>query len=215
LPLTSSTNYRYNHVVALTIEESFLPAILTAPPMTDEEFAAFCSEHPDLFFETTATGDLIVMPPNYTLTGIRNGEILRQLGDWATQSQSGIVSDSSTGFVLPNGARRAPDAAWTSRARIAALDPAEVERYWHLTPDFVIELRSHSDRLPVLQAKMREWIENGAALAWLIDPERRAVEIYRPAQTPEVFDNPSSIHGDGPVAGFKLELRRVWEPLSA
>lgn len=201
--------------MALTIEESFLPAILTAPPMTDEEFAAFCSEHPDLFFETTATGDLIVMPPNYTLTGIRNGEILGQLRDWARRSESGVVSDSSTGFVLPNAARRSPDAAWTSRARIAALDPAQVERYWHLAPDFVIELRSHSDRLPVLQAKMREWIENGAALAWLIDPERRAVEIYRAAQAPEVLENASGIQGEGPVTGFTLNLQRVWEPLSA
>lgn len=201
--------------MALTIEESFLPAILTAPPMTDEEFAAFCSEHPDLFFETTATGDLIVMPPNYTLTGIRSGEILGQLRDWARLNGSGVVSDSSTGFVLPNGARRSPDAAWTSRGRIAALDPAQVERYWHLAPDFVIELRSHSDRLPVLQAKMREWIENGAALAWLVDPERRAVEIYRPTHEPEVLENASSVHGEGPVAGFTLDLQRVWEPLSA
>jgi len=201
--------------VALTIEESFLPAILTAPPMTDEEFAAFCSEHPDLFFETTATGDLIVMPPNYTLTGVRNGEILGQLRDWARHSESGVVSDSCTGFVLPNGARRSPDAAWTSRGRIAALDPAHVERYWHLTPDFVIELRSHSDRLPVLQAKMWEWIENGAALAWLIDPERRAVEIYRSMEAPDVLGNAPCIRGEGPVAGFTLELQRVWEPLSA
>ena len=200
--------------MALTIEESFLPAILTAPPMTDEEFAAFCSEHPDLFFETTATGDLIVMPPNYTLTGARNQEIGRQLSNWALTSQ-GVVTDSSTGFVLPNGARRSPDAAWTSRGRIAALDPAQVERYWHLAPDFVIELRSHSNRLPVLQAKMQEWIDNGAALAWLIDPDRRVVEIYRPAQPPEVLENASSIQAEGPVAGFTLDLQRVWEPLSA
>lgn len=183
--------------------------------MTDEEFAAFCSEHPDLFFEMTAAGELIVMPPSYTLTGIRNGEILGQLRDWARHSDSGVVSDSSTGFVLRNGARRSPGGAWTSRARIAALDPAQVERYWHLVPNFVIELRSHSGRLPVLQARMREWIENGAGLAWLIDPERRAVEIYRPTQEPEVLENASCIRGEGSVAGFTLELQRVWEPLSA
>jgi len=201
--------------VALTIEESFLPAILTAPPMTDEEFAAYCSEHPELFFETTATGELIVMPPNYTLTGIRNGEILGQLRDWARHSGSGLVSDASTGFVLPNGARRSPDAAWTSRSRIGTLDPVQIERYWHLAPDFVIELRSHTDRLPVLRAKMREWIENGAALAWLIDPERHAVEIYRPTQEPELRGDACSVTGEGPIAGFTLDLQRVWEPLSA
>lgn len=130
-------------------------------------------------------------------------------------TSQGIATDSSTGFVLPNTARRSPDAAWTSRARIASLDPAQVERYWHLAPDFVIELRSHSDRLPAPRSKIQEWIDNGAALAWLIDAERRAVEIYRPNQAPEVLENVSRIEGEGPVAGFTLDLQRVWEPLAA
>jgi Uma2 family endonuclease len=198
----------------LVIEETWLPATLTVGPMTDDAFAEFCSEHPDLFFEMTAEGELIVMPPNFTLTGIRNGEITGQLRDWARRDGRGIASDPSSGFVLSSGARRSPDAAWTGRTRIGQLDPATVERFWHLCPDFVIELRSHTDRLPVLRAKMREWIENGAQLAWLIDPERRAVEIYRPGADAETRPEAQSIEGEGPVAGFTLDLRPVWEPLN-
>src|SRR5580698_6287147 len=110
--------------MAFVIDDAFLPATLTAHPMTDEEFAAFCAEHPDLFFEMTAEGELIVMPPTYSYTGARNNWISSQLGIWSRSDGRGIATDSSTGFVLPNGARRSPDAAWTLKSRIAQLDPA-------------------------------------------------------------------------------------------
>lgn len=198
-----------------TIEEQYLPAILTAPPMTDDEFAAFVAQHDDYFIEMTAEGEIVVMPPNFTLTGIRNGEIVAQLRNWARGDGKGIVSESSTGFVLPNGARRSPDAAWTDRRSIEKLGSWELQRYWHLCPDFVIELRFQSDRLPVLREKMREWIASGAQIAWLIDPERIAVEIFRPGREPETRLEVERIEGEGPVAGFTLELRRVWDPLGA
>jgi Uma2 family endonuclease len=196
----------------LVIEESWLPATLTAPPMNDDEFAAFVSEHPDYFIEMTAEGELIIMPPNFTLTGIRNLEICRQLGNWSIEDCRGTASDASTGFVLPNGARRSPDAAWTQNSRINELDADSLDRYWHICPDFVIELRSPSDRLRVLRAKMIEWIDNGAQLAWLIDPERRAVEIFRPNSEPETLIDARSVGGDGLLAGFTLNLGRIWEP---
>jgi Uma2 family endonuclease len=211
------------------IEETWLPATLTAPPMNDEQFAEFCSEHPDFFFEMTAEGELVVMPPTYTLTGIRNSEITARLRNWSFLDGRGFISDSSTGFVLPNGARRSPDAAWTEKLRIreVALESAQaapgesvvreflatLDHYWHLCPDFVIELRSQTDRLPVLRAKMREWIANGAQLAWLIDPERRAIEIFRPDSPDETRLEITSIEGEGPVEGFTLDLRLVWDPL--
>src|SRR5580700_993987 len=99
--------------MAFMIDDAFLPATLTAPPMTDKEFAGFCAEHPDLFFEMTAEGEIVVMPPNFSLTGAQNLEICKQLGNWARQDSTGIANDSSTGFVLPSGARRSPDASWT------------------------------------------------------------------------------------------------------
>jgi Uma2 family endonuclease len=200
--------------MAFTIDEAFLPAILTAPPMTDEQFAKFCSEHPDLFFETSAEGELIVMPPNYTLTAYRHRAILTQLDRWAQIDGRGGVADAAGGFVLPNGARRAPDVAWTQNSRVRALDPKMLERYWHLCPDFVIEVRSQTDRWRTLREKMREWIDNGAQLAWLIDPENRTVEIYRPNGGVEVLTSPESLKGEGPVEGFILDLLPVWDPLN-
>lgn len=197
----------------LVLKDAYLPATLTVPPMTDGEFAAFCAEHPDLFFEMTAEGDLVVMPPTRSLTGARNARISSRLDVWAEQDGRGIATDSSTGFVLPNGARRSPDSAWTLKTEIAKLTPESREGFWHLCPDFVIELRSQSDRLRTLRSKMEEYIGNGAKLGWLIDPATRTVEIYRPGREPERIESPESIQGDGPVEGFVLDLRSVWDPL--
>ena len=199
--------------MAFVLDDAFLPATLTASPMSDDAFAAFCAEHPDLSFEMTVDGELIVMPPNYSLTGVRNSRICRQLDAWAEQDGRGMSGDSSTGFLLPNGARRSPDASWTLHTRIAQLDPASREKYWHLSPDFVIELRSSSDRLRVLKAKMHEWISNGAQLGWLIDPEGKSVTIYRRGQKAETRTDIDSMAGEGPVDGFVLDLRFVWNPL--
>ena len=182
------------------------------PSLTDLRFAEFCAEHPDLSFEVSASGEISAAPPAFSLTSIRNREIIIQLDRWASQEGSGVVSDSSGGFVLPNGARRSPDAAWIAREEIAALSAESVEGYWHLCPAFVIELRSHSDRLPVLRAKMREYLTNGARLGWMIDAEARTVEVYRPDREPEVVSADSShgfIHGEGPVVGFVLNLSRA------
>jgi Uma2 family endonuclease len=200
--------------MAFLVDEAYLPAILTAQPMTDEEFAELCSEHPDLFFEMSAEGELIIMPPPYSLTGIRQGKVFARLNQWAETDGRGIAGEATTAFVLPDGARRAPDAAWTLKSRVRALDPAMIDRYWHLCPDFVIELRSQTDRLRVLREKMREWLANGAQLAWLIDPETRTVEICRPNREPEVLANPESLAGEGLIDGFVLELRTVWDPLA-
>lgn len=200
--------------MAFRIDEAYLPAVLTSQPMSDEQFAGLCSEHPDLFFEMSASGELIVMPPNYTLTGARHRAILTQLDAWAQQDGRGTVTDAASGFVLPNGARRAPDVGWTLKSRVRALDPKLLERYWPLCPDFVIEVRSQTDRLRTLREKMREWIDNGAQLAWLIDPETRTVEIYRQNGGVEVVEKPDSLNGEGPVEGFDLNLIPVWDPLS-
>jgi len=199
--------------MAFQIDEAYLPATLTAGPMTDETFAQLCAEHPDLELELSATGDLIIMPQTYTLTGARNNEISAQLRNWARHDKRGVAFDSSTGWVLPNGARRSPDAAWILKHRIKDLDPESFSRYWPVCPNFVIELRSQSDRSRVLREKMSEWLANGAQLGWLIDPEVRTVEIYRPGFDAETVGGVSSVRGVGPVDGFVLELGPVWDPL--
>jgi len=197
--------------MAFVIDEAFLPATLSAHPMSDEEFAAFCAEHPDLFFEMTAEGEIIVMPPTHTATDARNAEIMAQLRNWARRDGRGVVTGSSGGWVLPNGARRSPDAAWTLKSRFKDLDPKSFEGFWHFSPDFVIELKSDSDRLPVLRRKMAEWVANGAQLAWLINPETRTVEVYRPGSDPETVSS-ESVKGEGVVEGFVLDLQTVWNP---
>jgi Uma2 family endonuclease len=199
----------------LTIDEAYLPVKLTAPPMSDEEFAEFCTLYPDHFIEMTAEGEIVIMPPNYSFTAAQSGEIFGQLRAWASSDdRRGIPTDSSGGFLLPNGARLAPDAAWTLKSRIPASKTERRRKYWKLSPDFVVELRSETDRLRVLRAKMQEWIDNGTRLAWMIDPEREAVEVYRPGQSPETLIGIESIAGEGPVEGFVLDLRRVWDPFA-
>lgn len=163
----------------------------------------------------TAEGELIVTPATFSIPGLRNAEIIGQLGNWAKTGRIGVVSDSSTGFVLPNGARRPPDAAWTAKSRVQQLDPAIREGYWHLCPDFVIELRSPSDRPRAVREKMEEWIANGAALGWLIDPAAKSVTIYRPATEPVTLTDLDSVAGEGPVEGFILSLPAVWDPLAS
>lgn len=200
--------------MAFLVDEAYLPATLTVGPMTDEAFAELCAEHPDLDLELSALGELIVMPQTYTWTGARNNEISAQLRNWARQDKRGVAFDSSTGWLLPNTARRSPDAAWIFKHRIKDLDPTAFSRYWPICPNFVIELKSQSDRPHALREKMTEWLANGAQLAWLIDPEARTVEIYRPGFEAETIGGASSVVGEGPVAGFVLDLTSVWDPLA-
>jgi len=199
--------------MSFVITEAYLPATLTAQPMTDAEFAAFCAEHPDLNFEMTAEGEIIVMAPTNFLTGASNSSVGAQLYNWAVKSDLGISGDSCTGFVLPSGARRSPDASWTLRSRIKALEARKRMGFLHLCPDFVIEIKSDSDRLRTLQNKMREYMENGAQLAWLIDPSKRSVEVYRPGGKVSTHKGVLKLEGEAPVAGFVLDLTRVWDPL--
>jgi Uma2 family endonuclease len=199
--------------MALVIDDIFLPATLSAPPMTDDEFAAFCAEHPDLSFEMTAEGELLVMAPTCPMTGDRNSELDYQLRKWAKKDGRGRTYDSSSGFVLPNGARRSPDASWILKSRISQLTKAQREGAWHLCPDFVIELRSPSDRLGFLKKKMQEYLANGAQLGWLIDPLPHSVTVYRPNREPEIRSGIHSLAGEPPVDGFVLDLADVWNPL--
>jgi Uma2 family endonuclease len=201
--------------MTLAIDVAFLPATLSSHPMTDEEFVSFCAEHPDLNFEMTADGQLLVKPQTFTLTGFRNQEISLQLGSWAKRDRRGYAGESSTGFVLPNGARRSPDAAWIRKDRMKALSAESLNSFWRLCPDFVIELRSQSDRLPALRDKMNEYLANGAELGWLIDPDARTVEVYRSGQAPEILTNPVALVGEGPVQGLVLDLLPVWDPLQS
>lgn len=200
--------------MAFVLDEAYLPATLTVGPLTDDAFAVLCAEYPDLSFETTAYGELLVLPLRPTLAGARNSEVSGQLWDWARRGRCGISFDSSAIWKLPNGARRSPDAAWIDKRRIKDLSPGSFGKYWPLCPDFVVELRSSTDRLRVLRDKMGEWLANGAQLGWLIDPDTQSVEIYRPGYEPELRTGLTSLAGEGPVDGVVLDLTLVWDPLA-
>ncbi len=179
---------------------------------TGEQFFEFCQLNRGLQIERTRSGDIVIMAPTGGATGNRNASLNAQLYLWARQDGTGRVFDSSTGFTLPNGAERAPDASWVLRTRLARLTAEEKQRFLPLCPDFVIELRSPTDKLPKLQDKMAEYRENGAQLGWLIDPLERRVHIYRPDVPIEIVNNPATISGDPELHGFALDLREIWTP---
>ena len=180
--------------------------------VTQEQFAALAAANRDLRLERTAQGELIVNPPTGWETGERNCSISGELYLWwRNAGEPGKVFDSSTGFILPNGATRAPDASWVSQERWDALTPEQKGTFANICPDFVVELRSSSDTLKSVQEKMREYIDNGAKLGWLIDPQHRRVEIYRPSKDMEVLENPATLSGETVLPGFVLNLRRVWD----
>jgi Uma2 family endonuclease len=179
-------------------------------PMTDEELLRFCAENELLRVERDANGELIVMSPSGSEGGGFETDVTIELGIWARKDGRGKVFGSNAGFRLPDGSVRAADSHWVSWQRWNALSQADQKSFAPICPEFVIEVRSESDRLPDLQAKMQMWIANGAEVAWLVDPSRKTVEVYRPGREAEVLEGGSAVEGDGPVAGFVLELGRVW-----
>ena len=177
--------------------------------LTDEQFEELCRNNRDLRFEQTAAGDLIIMPPTGWETGNRNSEMTYQVQAWSRQTKTGKAFDSSTGFILPNGAKRSPDASWVSQVRLDALNP-NPDKFLPLAPDFAIELRSKSDNLRTVRQKMQEYMAVGVRLGWLINPQDKQVEIYRLNQPVEILQSPEQLSGEEVLPGFILELKEIW-----
>lgn len=198
----------------LVFDLNVAPLVLRARPTTpvsDDEFFAFCRQNPHLRIEATADGEWILMPPTAFDTGDRNADLTTQLRIWARRDGTGVATDSNTGFNLPNGALRAPDAAWTLKSRIAALPPGETSKFPHICPDFAAELRSAPDSLTDTQEKMNEYIANGARLGLLLDPHERKVHVYRPGQPVQILDDPATVACDPELPGFTLDVRSVFD----
>ncbi|PLZ97166.1 hypothetical protein CEN50_16020 [Fischerella thermalis CCMEE 5268] len=176
--------------------------------LTDEQFFQLCQNNRDLRLERTAEGELIIMPPTGWESGNRNAKLTARLELWTEADGTGLAFDSSTGFKLPNGANRSPDASWVRKERIEALNP-DPAKFLPMAPDFVVELRSASDSLEILQQKMQEYIGCGVRLGWLIDPQNQQVEIYRVGQKVEVLESPLSLSGEDVLPGFVLELKGI------
>ena len=176
--------------------------------LTDEQFFQLCVNNRDLRLEQTAEGELIIMPPTGWKSGNRNSRLTQRLGNWTDADGTGLAFDSSTGYILPNGAKRSPDASWVSRERLEALNP-DPTQFLPMAPDFAVELRSANDELRTLQQKMQEYIDNGVRLGWLLDPQNQRVEIYRPGQDVEVLQSPASLSGEDVLPGFMLDLTQI------
>lgn len=180
--------------------------------MSAEQFWEACQLNRDVQLELTAEGELIIMPPTGARTGTRNARLIQQVTQWAEQDGSGLTFDSSTGFELPNGAIRSPDVAWVRRDRLTPLPPERLERFLPLCPDFVIELKSPSDSLVIVQDKMREYLANGAQLGWLIEPALRRVHVYRPDGSVEILDNRMTLSAVPALPRLVVDLTPIWEP---
>ena len=178
--------------------------------LTDEQFFQLCRKNSDLRFERNAQGDLTVMAPEGGETGMRSASITTDLGIWNRRTRLGFAFGSSTGFKLPNGSDRSPDASWILKERWEALTPEQQSKFAPICPDFVIELMSPSDNLNVTQAKMQEYQDNGARLGWLINHKDREVEVYRIGKSKEVLQNPSSLYGEDVLPEFVLSLAEIW-----
>jgi Uma2 family endonuclease len=175
--------------------------------MTDEQFFDFCQLNQDINIERNVRGELVFMSPTGSQSEERNFNLIGQLWFWTKQDGTGVGFGSSGGFTLPNGAVRSPDAAWISKTRWSEIDPELRKKFAPICPDFVVELRSATDNLLTLQEKMTEYIDNGAKLGWLIDPQQQKVYIYRQNATVEELVNPSSLSGEKVLSGFILELQ--------
>lgn len=178
--------------------------------LTDEQFFQLCLNNPDLRFERNQNGDLLIMSPTGGETGNRNIEIAYQLQAWSRQNKLGIAFDSSTGFKLPNGADRSPDASWIPLVKWDALTKEQKQKFLPLCPDFVIELLSRSDRIEKTEEKMKEYIDNGTILGWLINPQDKQVRIYRQGKEIEILDSPQNLSGENLLPGFILDLQPIW-----
>ena len=183
---------------------------LRAVKITPDQFLQLCADNDVLRLELTADSELIIMPPTGLTTSSRNSDLNYQLTHWSYRDGTGIVFDSNAGFTLPNGAVRAPDASWLLLSRWQTLTPDQQAKFAPICPDFVIELRSPSDDLPIIQTKMAEYLTNGARLGWLIDPQNRQVHIYRPNRPITILNTPTTISADPELPGFTLNLQTIW-----
>ncbi|WP_338872668.1 Uma2 family endonuclease [Spirosoma sp. SC4-14] len=186
---------------------------LTIPPnlnvFSDDELYAFCLANPELRIERDETGHIIVMPPTGLESSFTSGELFGEVRNWNRQTKAGRTSESNGGYTLPDSSMRVPDVGWVSKERLMSVTSEELKKFAHVCPDFVIEVRSESDNLKELQAKMQKWVQNGVRLGWLVDPQTQATTIYRPGIEPETKLFTETLSGENVLLGFTLNIQEV------
>jgi Uma2 family endonuclease len=201
----------------VVLPEHALPAKLTLNPelrMNDDDYYEFCMENPDVWFERTEQGEIIIVPPVGAESDYRSLEVGAQLLTWAKRDGRGRAFGASVEFILPTGAALSPDAAWVSNKRLAQLSKEQLRKFPPVCPEFVVEVMSPSDRLRAAREKMETWIRGGVELGWLIHGDEKTVFIYRAGRSDaEQRTGITILSGEGPVSGFELDLTDVWAGL--
>jgi Uma2 family endonuclease len=207
----------YAKDMQVVLPEQALPAKLILNPelrMSDDEYFDFCMANPDVRFERTAQGEIIIVPPAGGESDYQNADVIIQLGAWAKRDRRGRTFGATTEFILPTGAALSPDAAWVSTSRLSPLSKSQLRKFLRLIPEFVVEVMSPSDRLKPAMDKMQEWMRGGVELGWLIDGDTRSVYMYRAGKDEaEKRTGITTLSGEGPVAGFELDLTDIWAGL--
>jgi Uma2 family endonuclease len=181
---------------------------------SDDEFYEFCVANPDVRIERSPKGEIVIMPPAGGESDYRTLDIGAQLKVWSRKDARGKVFGSSVEFILPSGAAYSPDVAWLSNARLAKLTREQRRKFLPVCPEFVIEVMSPSDRMKGAKEKMLAWLAEGVELAWLVDGDHETVYIYRAgSKEPEKRTRSDTLAGEGPVAGFELDLTDIWAGL--
>jgi Uma2 family endonuclease len=182
--------------------------------LSPEQFALVCEANPEAVLELAADGQLISMTPTGGDTGRRNTRLLTRLQTWADRQGGWDVFDSSTGFRLPDGSVLSPDAAALRLERWQELSAEQRRGFPPLCPDLVVELVGASDDGPrgaeALRRKLAAYLANGAQLGWLLFPEQRAVEIWRPGGEPQRIESAEVLEGGDVLPGLRLELEEIW-----
>jgi Uma2 family endonuclease len=181
--------------------------------LTEEAYLSFCDANPGLRIERTSKGEIVIVPPAGGESDYRSLEIAGELREWAKKDGRGKAFGSSVEFLLPNGAALSPDAAWVDNSKLERLSKEQRRKFLRLVPDFVAEVMSPTDRLPVAQAKMLEWIENGVGLGWLIDGDSQTIYVYRPSQPVQTLKGVKTLAADFPLQGFSIQLADLWAGL--
>jgi len=200
----------------IALPELDWPATLKFDPesrLNDDQYFAFCAANPDVNFERTAEGEIVIVPPAGGESDYRTLDAGAMLREWAKRDKRGRAFGSSIQFMLPDGSALSPDAAWVSNARLGSLTREELRKFPHLVPEFVTEVLSPSDRLRSAQKKMRQWAANGVDLGWLIDGDRRTVYVYAGGGEPRTVENADRLEGEGSVTGFVMDLNEIWAGL--
>ncbi len=179
--------------------------------ISETDLEKLCQENPEARLETNSKGQLIIMSPTGSESGKFNISLAAQVWNWNNQTKLGIAFDSSTGFKLSNDAVRSPDVSWVTIAKWNSLSKQQQRKFAPIAPDFVIELMSPTDELSELQNKMKEYMDCGVKLGWLINPDEKQVEIYRQQEEPEILNNPQTLSGEGILPNLTVNLQDIFE----